>query len=732
MNESTANKPAPVLTGGVDSSSDYQPLVLLVDDDLASLIMAEEALEDGGFRVMQAENGLEAVEACERETPDLIIMDVIMPKMNGFEACEAIRASDDGAHVPILMVTGLEDIESINQAYEVGATDFLTKPVNFFILPHRVRYMLRSKLTADELRASRSQLDHAQRIAQLGHWEWRKDDHKTRWSKACRHLFNLPESITDDDISVLIEQVHKEDQENVVQCFRSAVREAKQYNVEFRVIGTDGTIRVMRQQAEPQLDDDGQCVSMLGTMQDITERHNAQEQIHSLAYYDHVTGLPNRALLFDRLNAALDRSSRMEKKFAVLFLDLDRFKLVNDTLGHDAGDELLSQVSIRLSETLRENDIVSRLPIDSDTVGTHTIARLGGDEFVVLLSEISQVEDAAVVARRIANSIAETYDIDGSVVNISTTIGISIYPNDGGDAESLIKNADIAMYHAKKRGRNGFQFYSEDIHQKAQDRFSLEQDLRKAINEQQFRLVYQPKIDTQTGEVSGVEALIRWEHPTAGPVSPQEFITLAEETELIIPLGEWIMETACNQAKEWQDMGLGGIHMAVNCSSIQLIRADIPALLLDVLGRSGLKAPFLEIELTESLLLDDVDRGIEILHNLQSLGVKTSIDDFGTGFSSMSYLRRLPVDKLKIDQSFVREISNDQCDAAIVTAIITLASNLGLSVIAEGVETQAQFNFLAAHNCDEAQGYLISPPLESDQFVEWMQQRNSGALRKAS
>ncbi|MBX2884088.1 MAG: EAL domain-containing protein [Granulosicoccus sp.] len=730
MNENNANETGAVLTGGLEATSDYQPLVLLVDDDLASLIMAEEALEDGGFRVVQAENGLEAVEACKQETPDLIIMDVIMPKMNGFEACEAIRSTEEGAHIPILMVTGLEDIESINLAYEVGATDFLTKPVNFFILPHRVRYMLRSKLTADELRASRSQLDHAQRIAQLGHWEWRREDQKIRWSKACRHLFDLPESLVDNDISVLIEQVDEKDRDNVIQCFRSAVREAKQFNVEFRIVQKGRPPRVMRQQAEPQIDEDGQCISMLGTMQDITERHNAQEQIHNLAYYDHVTGLPNRALLFDRLNAALDRSSKFDKKFAVLFLDLDRFKLVNDTLGHDAGDELLSQVSIRLSETLRESDVVARLPIDSDTVGTHTIARLGGDEFVVLLSEISLAEDAAVVARRIASRIAETYDIDGSVVNISTTIGISIYPNDGGDAEALIKNADIAMYHAKKRGRNGFQFYSEDIHQKAQDRFSLEQDLRKAINEEQFRLVYQPKIDTQTGEVSGVEALIRWEHPTAGPISPQEFITLAEETELIIPLGEWIMETACIQAKAWQDMGLGGIHMAVNCSSIQLIRADIPALLLEVLNRTGLSAPFLEIELTESLLLDDVDRGIEILHNLQSLGVKTSIDDFGTGFSSMSYLRRLPVDKLKIDQSFVREISNDQCDAAIVNAIITLASNLGLSVIAEGVETQAQFDFLAKNRCDEAQGYLISPPLESDEFVEWIHQRDS--LRKAS
>ena len=708
-----------------------QPLVLVVDDDLASLIMAEESLENGGFRVIQAENGVEAVEMCAERQPDLVIMDVIMPRMNGFDACAEIRATEEGAHTPILMVTGLEDIESINQAYEVGGTDFLTKPVNFFVLPHRVRYMLRAKQTADLLRASEAQLDHAQRLAQLGHWEWSRADRKTRWSKACRYLITLPESVTDDDISALMSQVHEEDRDNVLECFQSAVSECVQYNVEFRVVDESGAIRVMRQQAEPRIGTDGRCVSMLGTMQDITERYNAQQQIHNLAYYDHITGLPNRALLQDRLNTALGRSQRLATNFAVLFLDLDRFKLVNDTLGHDAGDELLSQVSVRLSETLRECNLVSRAAPDSDNLGTHTIARLGGDEFVVLLSEISQAEDAALVARRISKRIAETYDISGSSVNISTTIGISIFPHDGTDAEALLKNADIAMYHAKKRGRNGFQFYSEDIHQKAQDRFSLEQDLRKAIEDEQFRLVYQPKIDSQTGLITGAEALIRWEHPTEGNIAPNEFITLAEETELIIPLGEWIIETACVQAKQWIDAGLEDFSVAVNCSSIQLIRADIPALLQEVLADTGLPAENLEIELTESLLLDDVDRGIQILQNLQSLGVKTSIDDFGTGFSSMSYLRRLPVDKLKIDQSFVSGISEDQCDAAIITAIITLASNLGLSVIAEGVETDAQFQYLAEKGCSEVQGYLISPPLEADRLLQWHQEHQQDVLRKA-
>ena len=530
----------------------------------------------------------------------------------------------------------------------------------------------------------------------------------------------------------LFSMVHTDDRANVEESFRTAVQEARQYNVEFRISMESGDLRVVRQQGEPQVDDTGRCISMLGTVQDITERYNTQKQIHSLAYYDHVTGLPNRALLYDRLATTLNHAKRYDKNFAVLFLDLDRFKLVNDTLGHDAGDDLLSQVSQRLTETLRESDHVGRKLLETDAIESHTIARLGGDEFVVLLSEISKSEDAARAAQRIAKRIAESYDIGSSVVNISTTIGISVYPFDGGDPETLLKNADIAMYHAKKRGRNGYQFYSEDIQRNAQERFSMEQELRKAIAGDQFRLVYQPKLCAETGCVSGVEALVRWDHPEMGEVSPQDFITLAEETELIIPLGEWIVNAACEQTKLWHDQGFSDLQIAVNCSSIQLMRTNIPELLLKVLNNTGLDPKFLEIELTESLLLDDAERGIQILENLRATGIMTSIDDFGTGFSSMSYLRRLPVNKLKIDQSFVRELGQTKSDAAIVVAILTLAKHLDLKVVAEGVETQMQLDFLLEHKCDEVQGYLISRPLSADDFVRWMNERNTQPLLKAS
>ena len=699
--------------------------ILVVDDDLGSLMMAEEALDEAGFNVLQAENGLEATEVGEASAPDMIIMDVIMPKMNGFDACQHIRNTDWGRHVPILMVTGLEDIDSIHRAYEVGATDFLTKPINFFVLPHRVKYMLRSADTADRLRESQRLLDHAQRIAQLGHWEWNLSNKATLWSRSCSTLIPVPERSRRGAIEVLKPLINPEDRAEVVHQFDTALKEAKPFKGEFRTIELEGQEKVIRLQAEPQCNPQGECVSILGTVQDITERHNIQRQIHNLAYYDHVTGLPNRTMLHDRLNQALNRGKRYKQMFAVLFLDLDRFKMVNDTLGHDAGDELLSQVSARLEASIRKSDELLGPINEKDSAEEHTIARLGGDEFVVLLSQIDEAADAARAAKRIADRIAEPYTIKGSAVNISTTIGISVYPNDAMDSDTLLKNADIAMYHAKKRGRNLYQFFSEEIQEKAQERFSLEQNLRLAIKNHDFHLVYQPKIDAQTGLVKGVEALVRWDDPKHGTILPSEFISLAEETELIIPLGEWIIGEACRQAKLWHDMGFEHMHVAVNCSSIQLTKADIPGLIVSVLEETKLTPECLEIELTESLLLDDAERGIAILESLQATGISTSIDDFGTGFSSMSYLRRLPVSKLKIDRSFVNEIGNNKSDEAIVSAMLTLASHLNLEVVAEGVETDGQMNFLVEHGCDELQGYHISKPLEADDFVEWANNWNT-------
>lgn len=714
-----------------------RPVVLHVDDDDASLMMAEGALEDAGFDVVHASDGQQAIDNYIKHEPDLIIMDAVMPVMDGFEAICGIRSLAAGAHVPILMITGLEDLDSITRAYEEGATDFLTKPINFFILPHRVQYMLRSKLTADELRSSQAKLDNAQRIARLGNWEWNLHTGALSGSREFTRVLGLKAGESLEGWLQLIDCIAEADRHNVRLLADQAVEEKQPFNIEFSMCNQveGGAARRIRLEAEPFVDEAAGCSHMVGTVQDVTERANAQKQIHNLAYFDLVTGLPNRAQLNEQLRYTLKLAKRNDAKFALLFLDLDHFKQVNDTLGHDAGDDLLKQVSSRLTGVVRETDIIGG-PDEKpgeEPESQHTVARLGGDEFVVLLGQVNRAEDAARVAERIAQSIGLPYVIKGNQVSVTTTIGISVYPADGVDAETLIKSADVAMYHAKESGRNGYQFYSREIHQRALARFSLENDLRSAIENEELTIVYQPKVSMIDGSVVGVEALVRWDHPQLGSVNPVEFIPLAEETGLIIPLGRWVLIRACQQMRMWIDAGLvSPLTIAVNCSSIQFTRSDMIADINDAITVSGIDPKLLEIELTESLLLQDIEEGIRILRNMKTLGIQVAIDDFGTGFSSLSYLKRLPVDKLKIDSSFVKDLCVDAGDVAIVSAIITLSHNLNLTVVAEGVETQEQYDILRDFACNEAQGYLIGYPMTVSEFEQWLLRYTFPSLKSAS
>ncbi len=712
-----------------------RPIVLHVDDDIASLMMAEGALEDAGFDVLHASDGIEAIDKFRENEPDLVIMDAVMPVMDGFDAICGIRKLPLGAHVPILMITGLDDYDSITRAYDEGATDFLTKPINFFILPHRVQYMLRSKLTADALRSSQFKLDNAQRIARLGNWEWCIASGEISWSREFGRVLGLQEGQAMQLWGDFLERIVDADRHTVRLLAEQAIEEAQPFNIEFSVPGTHvESMRRIRLEAEPHCIDGSGCTHMLGTIQDITERTNAQKQIHNLAYFDLITGLPNRAQLNEQLRYTLKLAKRNDTKFALLFLDLDHFKQVNDTLGHDAGDDLLKQVSGRLTEVVRESDMVSADETyeGEDSDSQHTVARLGGDEFVVLLGQVNRAEDAARVAERIAQSISLPYSIADQSVSVTTTIGISVYPADGENVDSLMKSADVAMYHAKESGRNGYQFYSRNIHEQALARFTLEAELKDAIENEQLTLVYQPKVNLNDGSVSGLEALVRWERAEHGPVSPADFIPLAEETGLILPLGRWVLREATRQMQTWIEAGMSPLVMAVNCSSVQFTHSDMIADINDAIAYSGLDSHLLEIELTESLLLKDTEMGIHILRNMKELGIQVAIDDFGTGFSSLSYLKRLPVDKLKIDRAFVKDLGFDSGDVAIVSAIITLSHNLNLTVVAEGVETQQQYDILHGFDCNEAQGYLIGRPMPAEALEDWLQNYVQVDMRKVS
>lgn len=446
----------------------------------------------------------------------------------------------------------------------------------------------------------------------------------------------------------------------------------------------------------------GGNIATLGVMLDVTTRRDQQRQLEYLAQHDSLTGLANRNLLGDRIQQTIAAAKRQQDYFAVLLLDLDYFKVVNDSLGHEAGDTLLREVALRLVSVVREGD---------------TVARFGGDEFVVLMPDLARTSDAAMVANKIQASLAQPFTIFGQEIFVSASIGIALYPQDG-DAESLIKHADLAMYRAKSDGRNSFWFYSEDMDELNKKRMLLERELRHAIESNALRLEYQPKVCLKSGRIVGAEALLRWQHAVFGAIAPSDFIPLAEETGLIVPIGNWVLRTACAQAVAWRNSGLTPIKIAVNVSGKQLRNGDLVETLRQILQETGLAAHYLELELTESILMEQLDDPVTATRELKALGVQLAMDDFGTGYSSLNYLKLFPFDSLKLDRSFISDIATAHHDGEIVKAVIALGHILGLSTVAEGVESAAQLAFLRSHHCAEAQGYLFSHALSPEQFTE--------------
>jgi diguanylate cyclase (GGDEF)-like protein/PAS domain S-box-containing protein len=475
-------------------------------------------------------------------------------------------------------------------------------------------------------------------------------------------------------------------------------------NLEYALPGNDGQTHWFSTSGEPVFDRDGHFRGYRGTGSEITERKLSEQRIHHIAHHDVLTGLPNRVLLQDRLTQAAAYANRSGNPLWVLLIDLDRFKFVNDSLGHKAGDLLLKTVAQRLQDSVRESD---------------TVARLSGDEFVAILAEHPDAALSHEVTQRIMRAVAQPVMLEGKEFFVTCSIGVAVYDPDGTPAQRLIEHADIAMYRAKKMGRNNTQFYQPAMNDEALERVRIESALRNALERDEFVLHYQPQLDLQSGRVVGMEALIRWRHPELGMVAPCRFIALAEETGLIVPIGAWVLRTACAQAKAWQDAGLGALRIAVNLSPRQFSEPNLPAAIDDVLRQTGLPPSCLDLELTEGLFMHDVALAVELLHKLKALGLALSIDDFGTGYSSFSYLRRFPIDVLKIDRSFISDIDGGN-EAAIVVSIIALAHNLKLRVIAEGVETAAQLDYLRRNGCDEIQGYYFSPALPADEFRQML------------
>lgn len=487
--------------------------------------------------------------------------------------------------------------------------------------------------------------------------------------------------------------------------FNSALRANRPATAVLRHYRKDGSLFWCELSMAPVCGASGQATHFIGILNDVTDRVNYETQLQHLASHDELTGLANRHLLADRLGQAITYACRSHRLVAVMLLDLDRFKVVNDSLGHGTGDSLLKVVADRLSACARPGD---------------TVARLGGDEFVVVMADVAQENDVAHLVRKVLDVLAQDIRVMGHDVVATASLGIALYPRDGEEAETLLKHADVAMYRAKEMGRNSFQFYTPEMNARTLQRLELEGLLRRALERNELVLLYQPKVELEHGRVVGAEALIRWRHPRLGMVSPAEFIPLAEETGLIVPIGDWVIQEACKQLRKWQDEGMAAIGVAVNLSARQFGQEDLPKVVAQALRLSGVDARCLELELTESAVMKEPQRAVTTLIELKRIGVRLSLDDFGTGYSSLNYLKRFPIDALKIDQSFVRDIPADPDDAAIAVAVISLAHGLRLGVVAEGVETEEQLAFLRRHGCDEMQGYYFSRPLPADQFAMLM------------
>jgi diguanylate cyclase (GGDEF)-like protein/PAS domain S-box-containing protein len=846
--------------------ADEPAVILVVDDEEGVRDMLRDALTHLGYTVVVAENGSQALSLFATASPDVVLLDVMMPEMSGFDVCLALRQLRGGEHVPIVMLTGVDEMSAISRAYEVGATDFLTKAGSWQILSARVRYVLRASRAAERLRTSEARLAKAQQIAKMGNWEWGIDRNGFYCSVETLRICGLDGQSQSMRYEDLWERVHPEDRERFDQAMQRVIQQRTSGQVEHRIVHPDGTERLVSHQLDVIEDQDGRACLIAGTIQDVTERKQAEllevdrnqvlemvirseplkdillhfvhilerqrpdglgsvsllkgdrlfleaaprlpeafakamngvtidpkngscaaaayhskaavaanidespyweshrsvasecqirsaiavpiisgsggilgtvalyyrqaltsdcadlellamvgklaaiaieqrglsERLAHQAHHDVLTGLPNRLLLADRLEHSLAWGDRYAKKVAVVCVNLDRFKHINDSLGHYAGDQVLQEVAERLRKCTRLSD---------------TLARTGGDEFMVVLNGIDDPHHVSNMASRLIDGLKPAFLIDQRELYVDASIGISLSPDDGQNAATLMKNADMAMHFAKDQGGNRYQYFNADMNAVANERLELENELRKALERGEFELNYQPQYELGTKRLVGAEALLRWSHPEKGRVPPDKFIPIAEETGLILPIGAWVLREACTKNAAWQSAGYVPFNIAVNVSGVQLLHVDFVDTVATVLQETGLSAKWLQLDVPESVLMRDFEIVTKRLSELRSLGISIAIDDFGTGYSTMAYVQWLPVDCLKIDSSFVHEVGASEEGSNrsrnLIKAFVGLAESFGLQLLAEGVESQEQFDFLREIGCEGGQGYLLDIPMSA-------------------
>jgi diguanylate cyclase (GGDEF)-like protein len=689
------------------------PLALIVDDDPTFRTLSRMSLELEELRLEEAASGQAAVEFATTRMPDIVILDVQMPGMDGFTTCQRLRQLPGGDFVPILMMTGLDDVESIAKAYDMGATDFIIKPCHGLILSQRVRYMLRASRTLNALRISASSLAQAQRIAQLGGWEWDYVHDRLEVSDAVCHLLGILPASFNYTQSAYLSCVHEGDRDLVAETMREAASNGTGFALDHRVMHANGTEHIVHFQGEVITDDLGQPQRMLGTVQDVTDTRATDAKIYFLANYDSLTHLPNRNLFLHRTAQAISYGMGTTVIGAVLVLSLDRYQRINDIYGPRCGDQILKEVTGRLQRALSTGTTVAQFAGADTTM----LARLGEDQFAALLTNLPTAEDSAKVTQCLLTSLEAPVQIDNVAVTVTASVGIAIPGTDGAEADLLLQNATTALQAAQRNSHNSYQYYSNYMNASIAARVTLEQDLRAAMATNQFVLYYQPLVDILSETIIGVEALIRWHHPTRGLVSPIEFIPVAEEEDLIIQLSEWVIKTAAQQQKTWRNSGLPLFPISINLSSLHFRQRNFINQMRSIVHENGGDPRYLELELTEGMLMTNASTTVATLKQLKESGFRLAIDDFGTGYSSLAYLQQFPIDTLKIDRAFIKDIKLGKIDSPIMRAIIGMGLALKLHVVAEGVETKDQLSFLRMHGCAAYQGFLFSKPVSPQQLL---------------
>jgi diguanylate cyclase (GGDEF)-like protein/PAS domain S-box-containing protein len=682
-------------------------IMLLIEDNPGDARLIQEMFKEQGPQNVELKHVqcmVDAEEFLAVRSVDIILLDLGLPDVQGLDAVR--RARKAAPDVPLVVLSGLDDESMAIEAMQEGAQDYLIKgQIEPRELVRALRYAVERKIIEETLFAEKERAqvtldcigdavistDIAGNVAFLN----LVAEQMTGWS--LKEAAGRP-------IGEVLRIVNADTRKAIENLMAKTARQDRKGNLPGNsvLIRRDGSEIYIEDSVAPIHNHGGQVVGSVTVFRDVSEARGMAEQIAHAAEHDLLTGLPNRLLLNDRIGQAIALAKRHGGQVGVLFLDLDGFKHVNDSLGHPMGDRLLQAIGKRLLECVRAPD---------------TVSRQGGDEFIVLLQEIKSSEDVAIAAKRLLKSVAETYSMGEHDLHITTSIGVSLYPDDGVDAETLIKNADTAMYQAKENGRQSYRFFKSEMNVKAVERQSIEEDLRRALERNEFTLHYQPKVNIKTGVITGAEALIRWTHPTRGSVPPMMFIPIAEDSGLILPIGAWVMREACRQARAWIDAGLPPMAMAVNVSAIEFRNEGFLEDLFATIRDAGISPNSLELEVTERVLMKQSELAESVLKKLRESGVQVSVDDFGTGYSSLSYLQQFPLDALKIDQSFVRRITANPDETSIVSAIIRMGQSLNLRVIAEGVETVEDLEFLQAHDCDEAQGYYFSRPVPPEQFA---------------